>query len=377
MPRLGAMTRVARFLTVALAGVVGIALSGCAPQVITPPAETLTAVPTENRDVVPSPPVDPKPEAVWPLTGLSAIDAPAEDLARIAIAIKIDNNIHARPQRSLEFADIVFEEFLGRAGATRLLAVFQSTYPEDAGSVRSLRPMDPNIFGSFYGALAFSGMAAGPLRDARATDQVLLAQDLGNCKAGFFQAPHKVRPYATYVKLNEIAACTVGTNVEPAPQQFDYAYPVGSATAIVSGTPVSSVYLEFTHCCAHPNWKWDAASGVWQRYEYDTPFVSESGIQITTTNILILRMDVRFKYSVDPESLMIVDHYTGYIATGGKYVEIRWSKASQRDGYHLETLDGGPVYLAPGTTWVELLPQKGTEEVQTLMFDDLVIKTSK
>ncbi len=370
------MFRVARFSTAALAVVVAFLMSGCAPQVITPPAETLTATPRENRDLVPSPPVDPKPEVVWPLTGLSAVGVSTEDLTRVAIAVKIDDNIHARPQQSLEFADIVFEEYLGRKGATRLMAVFHSNWPETTGSVRSLRPMDPNIFGSFWGAIAFSGAAAGPLSDARALDQPLFAEDLRNCTSGFTLRADKVRPYKTYVRPAEIAACAVGTNVLPASQQFDYAYPADQASAIVAGTPVNAISVEFTNY-AHPNWKWDATSGLWQRYEFDKPHMTEGGVQITATNILILRVDVTWKYSDDPESILIVDGGTGYVATGGEYTEIRWSKADRRDTFHLETLDGQPVFLAPGNTWVELLPLSGTGEVQYLRFDDQVITTAK
>jgi hypothetical protein len=316
------------------------------------------------------------PEAVWPLTGLSAEGVPAEDLSRVAIAVKIDDNIHARPQQGLEDADIVFEEYLGRKGATRLMAVFHSTWPETTGSVRSLRPMDPNIFGSFWGPIAFSGAAAGPLRDARALDQVLFAEDLRNCPNGFTLRSDRVRPYKTYVRLAEIAACADGTNVQPASAQFDFAYPESQATALVSGTPVSAISVEFTNY-AHPNWTWDGSSGRWLRYEFDKPHMAESGVQLSATNIVILRVVVTWKYSDDPESSMVVDHGTGYVAAGGQYTEIRWSKADRRDTFHLETLAGEPVYLVPGITWVELLPQSGTGEVQYLRFDDTVITTSK
>jgi len=370
------MNRASRGSTVAVAAVIAVLMSGCAPQVITPPAETVTATPMENRDVVPSPPTDPKPESVWPLTGLSADGVSAEDLSRIAIAVKIDDNIHARPQQGLEFADIVFEEYLGRKGATRLMAVFHSAWPDTVGSTRSLRPMDPNIFGSFWGPIAFSGAASGPLRDARALDQVLFAEDLRNCPKGFPLRSDKVRPYKTYVRLTEIAACSVGTNVQPASQQFDFAYPADQGTAVLDGTPVNAISVEFTNY-AHPNWKWDEASGLWQRYEFTKPHMTQGGVQITATNIVILRVVVTWKYRDDPESIMVVDHGTGYVAAGGRYAEIRWSKADRRDTFHLFTLEGEPVYLAPGNTWVELLPQSGTGEVQYLRFDDYVITTSK
>jgi len=378
VPRLSAMTRTASRLGAAAIAMAVVALAACAPQEIYQPAVTQTLVPVEHRSVVPSPPVDPRPEVVWPLTGLDASAAAAADTQRQAIAVKIDNSTgeQAIPQEGLQHADIVFEEYMATGGWTRFVAVFQSNYPEIVGNSRSMRPMDPYIFGSFYGTLVFSGAAAQTLKEALAiTDQVYVAEDLLNCRPAFYQKSGKHRPYATYIHLEEAAKCGTAKGALPAPQQFDYAYPDGLTTAIMAGTPVSTIDLKFSHT-QDQHWNWDAASGKWLRFQGSTPHVQQDGQQISATNILVLRAAVRYKISQDPETLLAgtVDG-TGYIAAGGKYLEIRWSKADRRDTFHLTTLDGGPVYLQPGNTWVELLPNAGTRESQVLKFDSTVITT--
>jgi hypothetical protein len=66
-----------------------------------------------------------------------------------------------------------------------------------------------------------------------------------------------------------------------------------------------------------------------------------------------------------------VSSASGFVATGGKAVPIRWTKADRGDLYHLTTLDGEPVYLAPGQTWVELVPSSGAV-IATIEFDGVL-----
>jgi len=373
------MTRTtSRFRAAALALAI-VALAACAPEEIYQPAVTNTLVPRENRAVVPTPPEDPRPAVVWPLTGLDATAAPAADLERIALAVKIDNSTgtnKAIPQEGLQHADIVIEEYMARGGWTRFIAVFQSNYPEVVGNMRSLRPMDPYIFGSFHGGLVFSGAAAGPLRDARALpNQAYIAEDLLNCRPAFYQKKGKHRPYSTYVNLPEAATCAAAQGATPATEQFTYAYPDSTATALVTGAPVAKISVKFSRTQTQ-HWTWDAASGRWLRFQGSDAHLQQDGAQISAANVVVLRAAVRYKYSDDPETIVAgtVDG-VGYVAAGGQYTEIRWSKADRFDTFHLTALDGTPVSLVPGNTWIELLPSSGTRESQVLTFDDVVITT--
>jgi hypothetical protein len=53
---------------------------------------------------------------------------------------------------------------------------------------------------------------------------------------------------------------------------------------------------------------------------------------------------------------MIVGSGEGLLASGGKSIAVRWSKASDVEPVVLSTEDGTEVKLAPGITWVELVP---------------------
>lgn len=354
-------------------------LGACSPEVITPPAVTMTAVPMEHRNVVTTPPEDPRPTATWPLTGLSAEGVEEGDLERVAIGVKVENGAEARPQSDLEFADIVFEEYINASGV-RLLAVFHTYYPEEVGPVRSARNMDPNIIGSFNTALVASGCNFIVQNVFQGVDQLLFMEDARNSgvtkgaiwySEGFFRVSPTVSMHSLRVNVATVAEDAVAKGASPASPQFDFAYPDLDATAALEGTPVGTIDISFS-AIGHPHWVWDATKGLWQRFEFDEPHMTKDGTQITAKNVILLRVRVDDFNDQNPESIVIVDDAPGYVATGGKVVPILWSKADRLDKFHLTTLDGRQVSLAPGITWIEIVPISGAKDKAVIKFDDVV-----
>jgi hypothetical protein len=328
--------------------------TACAPEQITPATVTITPDPIVTRSPAPLPPTDPIPVVAWPFTGIDASGATAAQFAQPAISIKIPNDPsgHARPQKNLEYADLVIEEYV-EAGIPRLIGVFQSNYPDEVGPVRSMREMDPNIVGSFGGPLVFSGANSYVISYGKSTGQKLIAQDLGD--AGFFRTKDRYAPYNLHVRFADILAQSQGMVAPPA--QFSFAYPSSLATAAATGTPTTHIALRMSRY-GEPKWDWDEASATWLRSEFTTPDVTVDGTRLAATNVLVLFVTINISHSL-PVSQMIVSNSPGFLATGGKYIPILWSKAGRTDPYVLTTTDGTPVTLAPGKTWMELIPNGG------------------
>lgn len=332
---------------------VALAVTACAPEEITPASVTFTPDPVVTRRPVADPPLDPIPAVSWPLTGADATDADPALLARPSIAIKIPNEgSKSRPQKNLEYADIVFEQYV-EAGIPRLVAVFHSNQPEEVGPVRSMREMDPDIVGSFGGPLVFSGANRNVMNYARGTGQLLIAQDLG--ARGFFRTKDRSSPYNLHVTL--ATALEQAGDSPPPPRQFDYAYPASLATAAVEGTPATHIDLRMSSY-GEPGWDWQAETGIWTRTEFDEPDITVDGNQISATNVVVLFVKIHYNWGL-PVTEMIGSNRPGYVATGGKYIPILWSKSERTGKYVLTTEDGRPVSLAAGQTWVELIPNEG------------------
>lgn len=327
--------------------------TACAPQEITPPTVTFTPDPVVTRQAAAEPPEDPVPAIAWPLTGEDATDAETALLDRPSIAIKIPNVApHSRPQKNLEYADIVFEQYV-EAGIPRLIAVFHSNQPKEVGPVRSMREMDPDIVGSFKGPLVFSGANRKVMNFAQSTPQLLIAQDLG--ARGFFRTTDRYAPYNLHVNLADILKQADGA--PPPPQQFDYAYPTSLATAIQEGKESHHIKLRMSRY-GEPGWDWKADKGVYTRTEFGEPDMTVDKHQISAANVVVLFVTIHYHWDL-PVSEMIAKNKAGYVASGGKYIPIKWSKAKRTGKYILKTEDGKPVLLAPGQTWIELLPNSG------------------
>ncbi|MCJ7827285.1 MAG: DUF3048 domain-containing protein [Demequinaceae bacterium] len=381
MPRLDAVIP-SRGLPVLLplAATIALLVSACAPEVITPPAVTVTEVPHTSRVAVPSPPEDPIPEIVWPLTGIGAVGVDQANLDRPSVGIKIENTADGRPQKGLEHADIVFEQYINGSCA-RLMAFYHSDFPEDVGPIRSVRNMDPNIMGSFDTLLVASGGNIAVQKAFIRLEQLLLGRNFSPTTGylqrseGFSKMTRDVVDKAQEFRLwghpATFSAEAAEKGMGPTPQQFDYVYPASIATAAVEGIDVETIDISYS-ACAHPHWTWNETDGLWDRFEFKNPHVTMDGNQISATNVIILRVKVAYTQGYNPESFVVVTDAPGYVATGGKIIPIRWTKADQRDGYHLETLDGDPVYLAPGKTWIELAPLSGAQAIAVIKFDGTV-----
>lgn len=335
-------------------------LAACAtPADIVEPNTTVTASPpATTRAPAPTPPPDPKPAVAWPLTGLDATTASDSELARPALSIKIENTDAARPQTNLEFADIVFEENV-EYGISRLIAVYQSTYPDEVGPIRSMRPMDRNIMGSLGGPLVFSGAQRRFINDAAASGTTLIAQDVGSY--GFFRTHDKPAPHNLHGHPAEFAK-QAGKAVAP-PEQWALAYPATMASAAVLGKDTAKVDIRFSSY-AHPHWDWDADKSLWLRYEGSSPHKTAAGTQLSATNIVILYVTERQTGATPqgmsvPETLVAGKKGKGFALTDGKRIAITWSKASQFKPFVLKDGNGDAVSLAPGQTWFELVPTNG------------------
>ncbi|WP_061961043.1 DUF3048 domain-containing protein [Demequina flava] len=341
----------------AAAGVV--LLAACSSDVEEGPATTASASTSPvERSAVPPPPADATPESVWPLTGVDAEGADEEALAGPALSIKIENSVDSRPQSNLQYADIVFEEQV-EYGISRLVAVFQSDIPETVGPIRSMRPMDKNIMGSMEGPLVFSGAQGGFISDARSSGQELIAEDTGGY--GFFRTSDKPAPHNLHGTMADFLA---QTDADAPPQQFTYAYPAEESNVVEEGTSVASIDIVASPRM-QPSWEWDGDADAWMRSESGSPHVMSDGTQLSASNVVVLFVDIQPNSSgggsTVPETIVITDEGTGIVAAGDSYVDVTWSKAGQFDPYVIETPAGETAELIPGNTWVELIPESGTE----------------
>jgi hypothetical protein len=307
-----------------------------APPTTKAPTTTTTAAPT------------------WPLTGRPLANPAQANHA--ALAVKIDNvQPDSRPQIGINQADIVYEERVEGA-VTRFMAVFHSNDAQPVGPIRSARTSDIGLFKSF-GTPLFAWSGANPTFAAQVRAAGIV--DVGyDAQPGHYHRTHdRKAPHNLLLNnVRDMWAIPGATKPEPI---FSYRKP----GAPVPGTPIKGVDIVFaTGAGSAPvHYAWNGKG--WARSQAGTPHVDAAGVQIAPANVIISFTPYGSSGIADRFGDVVREARTtgsgnAWILTGGKRILAHWSKPAAR--YHARYVDlqGHPIALTPGRTWVEL-PEPG------------------
>lgn len=335
-------------------GAVALLLVGCVGE--PEPAPVSTSAAPEPEPAFTSKYVAPEDFDLAPLTGERIA---VGGLTSPSLAAKIDNHPLARPQIGIDRADIVFEELV-EGGLTRYVAVWHSDVPAEIGPIRSIRPMDPDIVSPLRGIIAYSGGQQRFVDMMRATEVYNAIHGQADTNAVMFRGGVAPAPHNVIVRAPELISQHADL---AAPQQhFAYAADAASATAAREGAPASSASLVFGSLAA-PSWAWDAGSGTWLRtMTGGAPDVAAGGTRLSAVNLVILRVPVAVIQDI-PTTQMIGSG-EAWVLTGGTSLQVTWSKADRNAPVRLIDANGLAVRLAPGNTWVELVPTTGSVTIR-------------
>jgi Protein of unknown function (DUF3048) C-terminal domain len=186
----------------------------------------------------------------------------------------------------------------------------------------------------------------------------VISHDAGD--AGFYRTAHRSAPHNLFGDPQTfLDQADAGHSAPPGPQ-FRFARRPDLATATVAGTSAGSVQITMSSS-SQPGWTWDAATGTWLRTESGRPATAASGARLAAANVVVLRVDLVDSGRTDvagtpvPET-KLVGTGAATVATGGRTLGVTWSKESVDAPLALVGAGGQPVSLAPGATWVELVP---------------------
>ncbi|GAA1785956.1 DUF3048 domain-containing protein [Agromyces lapidis] len=288
--------------------------------------------------------------AFSPLRGTSTDPAAP---AHPSLAAKIDNHEDARPQIALNRTDLVFEELV-EGGLTRYLAVWHSDLPDDIGPVRSIRPMDPDIASPLGGVIAYSGGQDQFVAMMMATPLVNVVFDLD--ETGLFSRADE-RPGPHDVILDAAETMARNAKLAPPPVLFDYGTADPLADPALAAAPTSRIALVFSEGRS-PSWDWDAGSSSWLRSQEGVADLEAGGARVRATNVVTLEVGIDWRYGEVPKTVLIGSG-EAWVSVGGRTAHGTWAKDAAASPIELTADDASPLRLAPGNTWIELLPERG------------------
>ena len=288
---------------------------------------------------------------------------------RAALAVKIDGTERGRPQSGLSEADVVFEEMV-EGGLTRLLAVYQSQSPDTVGPVRSARSTDLSILDEL-GRPLFAWSGANPTFAAavRSADVI----DVGAAAApdAYRRSDDRSAPYNLYAApdlLREAAADEPAATTPPDPL---FTYREDGEPPGTEATPATATGFRTTGSLATDiEWTWDAERDGWVRNQNGTPHVDTTGARVRATNVVVRFTPYRDSGVRDSTGAVVpeaeaVGEGEAWLLSGGDAQPGRWHKPSADAVTIYTDTAGQPLRLAPGVTWVEVLPPGSGEIIRS------------
>jgi hypothetical protein len=316
-----------------------------------------------------------------PLTGVLL----AADPGRPALAVKIENAKPARPQSGLEFADVVYEELV-EGGITRFIGVFHSQEASTLGPVRSARMVDPDILMEYHAQFAYSGGSTAVRSYVDKSGLVILSHT--KAAGAYHRVKTRRAPHNLYSSTEELWAAGGGgndppqvfsfseTRPRPLPAPSPSSSPGPSASPSPYVAPGASVTIPFSGAQTSV-FRYDPASDRYLRFQGSgygkrmrlEPHTMAEGAQIAPRNVLLMFVQVAVGSHRDavgnysPE-ISVVGTGRTLLFRNGILVPGRWSRGSLGARTKFADSSGHALRLAPGQTWVELVPV-GTEATYT------------
>lgn len=303
------------------------------------------------------PPPPSLPPPVCPLTG---VEPRGQVPHRPALAIKVENHPEARPQASLNDADVVVEEPV-EGGYTRFIVIFHCGHSDRVGPVRSGRTTDPDYLRQLGETLlGYSGAAPGVTRHLQRSELVDVNYNVAT--GAYIRDAGRIAPHNLYTSTEALWKAGRGSGTRPG-QLFDY-----SAAWDGKAKATSTVHLPFSSV-ADVVWTWSRRDHVWLRSHGEAAHMLEDGSQVSATNVVIQVVEVTNGRIVDAAgnpspSVELIGSGRAYVLRDGRVIKGRWERDRLDELTRFITKDGTEIALVPGRTWVELLPS--TVEVETV-----------
>lgn len=301
--------------------------------------------------------------AIFPLTGIET----NENADNRIVAVMINNSPEARPQTGLSQADIVFE-MLTEGNVTRLLALYQSEYPEVVGPVRSAREYYLRLAQNYNAIFVYHGAASfvdDMIKDSGV--EFLNGKDYDNDGHLFRRESFREAPHNSYLQFTAIPEVAGDIDYDMTAAYEPLPFLSKEEMNNLSGDEAN--YVELKSYSNKPeetiSYVYDPEKEVYHRFtgnEQTVEFDTNEPVQLA--NVLIIEAPHEV---IDDEGRRSVDLTTGgdaFLLQRGKVQRIGWMN---ENGMVIPVIEGSPAGFVPGKTWINVIPDTpGLEAVTAI-----------
>ena len=288
-------------------------------------------------------------------------------------AVVINNLRDALPHYGTSEADFIYE-FETESGITRMLAIYDDVSSVgQIGPVRSDRTFFNNIAVSYDAVIAHCGGSVRG-RNAGYEDSDNKIENWAHLDATIYEGTYFYRDNDRYQNQGynwEHCLFTDGTKLTKGIQKVGFADPTDRSTNFslnfseevsLNGAVANTVTITFQDGKT-TTFTYDAEKGLYNTAQYGSDYRdANNGEIVTFRNVMILYSE-QWKRSDGeyPRSYYnLVGEGDGLLAIDGKIVKIKWHRESLYSSYTYTLLDGTPVTLGTGHTYVGWTPVEGS-----------------
>lgn len=332
------------------------------PATATPVPPTATPLPTPK----PVPTDTPTPELPTPTPGivraenenpLTGLPADPVTFTRQPVHVRVGNDVQARPQIALSQADMVYEELV-EWYVTRFTAVFYGNAPDMVAPIRSARLINTQLTQQYGAALVNSG-ASDPVRWQLSQLPIINLDEYFVPQPYFYRDGETAWQRRLAVNLQDVYQYLTDENLLHPVKLRGFYF---ADDVLPDAETAETIFIDYPAQANKVLWKFNAVTGLYERSnDGETQIDGATGEPIAAPNVII--------YFADHAKTDIVEDSTGatsvditmngegdaWVFRDGKVMRGRW----RTDGTHTPefiTVDGAPIPLKRGQTWVEVVP---------------------
>ncbi len=335
--------------------------TGTVPSTDTPGTSVSTAPSTEATKPPYTHPELMGPSAEKPYMNPLTGEGLAEPFTNRVFAVSINNVPAALPHRGIYQADIYMEMFVNHSVVRGLALYSDISKVEAIGSVRSTRPIFTDIAGHFDLFVAHAGGSATALKDQ--LESGIDNMNIDTIDKTTYSFRDKDRPSAWEHTLFAKGAGLVAAaekNGFAVTQKPGKSYGMSFTD---DGTPdggeaADTITITFRSGKSSKitTMVYDAELGRYVYHQYDQAMADADNNAAEAFENVIILLGQDTQQSSGFHIFDFLSGGEGYFACGGKIIPIQWSCAGADQPWIYTTLDGEPLELGVGSTYIAIAP---------------------
>ena len=319
---------------------------------------TTTAAPVETTEETVPETTEAK-ELRHPLNG-ELLDEP---FVGRTMAIVTPNDSSALPQHGIGNADMVYE-IEAEGGITRCLGMYTDiTFEGKIGPIRSARTYFNNVAVSYDAPIVHCGGSPGGrkgryddtserIKKWRHIDEMSYGayfyRDSDRSSAGY------AYEYTLFTTGEKLLACMKEKNYSTDLENIDYKLSFGDEPTVTGGEQANVVKVGFRGGKTTTMTR-NEQTGLYEAYQLGRDWVDgNTGEVLSFRNLLVLKAEQWHDDSGYRTYYDLIGEGEGYFACDGKIIPIKWVREKLKGPFSYTTLDGTPITLGVGKTYIAI-----------------------